>query len=170
MFVSEMCGLLSIVTFALAEVQLQDSLQQWVSVEAEVKVRAHFWLLAAFHPLVLRGRHPLDERVWDLQTQQAFRVEPSQANNKFPSFEESRRAFLVWWSWVQWEVGLSEVQIFEDKIRAPGVLGKKPSVPQGIERSQSEYIMSKLQSVQKKKLWCDSKLPRKRILGSLPGA
>lgn len=60
--------MLSMVTFSLAEVKLQDSLEQWVSVEAEVKVRAHFWLLGAFHPLVLRGRHPLDERVWDLHT------------------------------------------------------------------------------------------------------
>lgn len=52
--------MLGIVTFALAEVELQDSLKQCVSVEAEVKVRAHFWLLGAFHPLVLRRRHPLD--------------------------------------------------------------------------------------------------------------
>lgn len=50
-------------TFALAEVEQQDGLQQRVGVEGEVKLGAHFRLQGAFYPLVLRRRHPLDQGV-----------------------------------------------------------------------------------------------------------
>lgn len=50
-------------TFALAEVQQQDGLQQRVGVQGEVKLGAYFWLQGPFHPLVLRRCHPLDQGV-----------------------------------------------------------------------------------------------------------
>lgn len=62
-FVIPLCAL----TFALAEVQLQDGLHQRVGVEGQIKLRTHFWLQGPLHPLVLRGCHPLDESVRNLQ-------------------------------------------------------------------------------------------------------
>ena len=50
-------------TFALPEVQLDDGLQQRVSVEGQVKLRANFGLQSALHPLVLGRVHTLDQRV-----------------------------------------------------------------------------------------------------------
>lgn len=54
-------------TFALAEVQLEDGLHQGVGVEGQVKLGTHFWLQGPLHPLVLRGCHPLNESVRNLQ-------------------------------------------------------------------------------------------------------
>lgn len=53
-------------TFALAEVQLQDGLEQRVGVEGEVKLGADLRLQGPFHPLVLRRCHPLDQGIRDL--------------------------------------------------------------------------------------------------------
>lgn len=69
----ELCAFL--VTFALAEVQLQNSLEQWVSVKGEVKIRAYFWLQGPLHPLVLRGCYPLDQSIWDLERRRHKQVQ-----------------------------------------------------------------------------------------------
>lgn len=53
-------------TFALAEIQLQDGLQERVGVERELKLGAHLGLQVAFDPLVLRRRHALDQSVRNL--------------------------------------------------------------------------------------------------------
>lgn len=50
-------------TFALAEVQLQDGLEQRVGVEGEVKLGSYFWLQGPFYPLILRRCHPLDQSI-----------------------------------------------------------------------------------------------------------
>ncbi len=56
------------ITFARAEVQRQNGLQQRVGVEREVKLRSYFWLQGSFYPLFLRRCHPLYQSIWDLHT------------------------------------------------------------------------------------------------------
>lgn len=58
-------------TFAVAEVQLQDGLEERVRVEDKVKVRADLGLQRPLDPLVLWGRDTLDQGIWDLWTHKA---------------------------------------------------------------------------------------------------
>lgn len=50
-------------TFALAEVQLQDVLEQRVCAEGEVKLGAHLRLQGPFDPLVLGRCYALDQSI-----------------------------------------------------------------------------------------------------------
>lgn len=63
---------LSELTFAVAEVQLQDGLEERVCVEDKVKIRADLGLQRPLDPLVLRGRDTLDKGIRDLWRRRNF--------------------------------------------------------------------------------------------------